>query len=166
MRAAAVIGLVAGFGLLVQTTLFHALPFGVYPSPDILVIIGVFLGLHRHTVGGAVAAFVLGYLQDAVSGETTGLNAFGMVVVYLLVYLTCRSLWVDNVVSKVVLVFLASCVKAVAVLALSALFGAFDGEWAPALSGMLVNAAIAAALAPPVFALLSGARLVEDREAR
>jgi rod shape-determining protein MreD len=166
MRAAAVIGLVAGFGLLVQTTLFHALPLGIYPSPDILVIIGVFLGLHRHTVGGAVAAFVLGYLQDAVSGDTTGLNAFGMVVVYLLVYLTCRSLWVDNVVSKVVLVFLASCVKAVAVLTLSALFGAFDGEWAPALSGMLVNAAIAAALAPLVFALLSGVRLAEEGEAR
>lgn len=166
MRAAAVIGLVAGFGLLVQTTLFHALPFGIHPSPDIVVIIGVFLGLHRHTVGGAVAAFVLGYLQDAVSGDTTGLNAFGMVVVYLLVYLTCRSLWVDNAVSKVVLVFLASCVKVVAVLLLSALFGAFDGEWAPVLSGMLVNAALAAVLAPPVFALLSGARLAEEGEAR
>ena len=59
----------AGFGLLVQTTLFHALPFGFHPSPDILVIVCVFLGLHRHTVGGALGAFVLGYLQDAVSGD-------------------------------------------------------------------------------------------------
>ena len=60
-----------------------------------------------------------------------------MVVVYVLVYLTCRRLWVDNVVSKVVLVFLASCVKAVAVLAVSALFGAFEGDWGPAMSSML-----------------------------
>ena len=118
MRAAAVIGLVAGFGLLVQTTLFHALPFGSHPSPDILVVVCVFLGLHRHTVGGALGAFILGYLQDTVAGNAIGLNAFGMVVVYLLVYLTCRRLWVDNVVSKVVLVVLASCVKAVAVLAI------------------------------------------------
>ena len=166
MRAAAVIGLVAGFGLLVQTTLFHALPFGFHPSPDILVIVCVFLGLHRHTVGGALGAFVLGYLQDTVSGNAAGLNAFGMVVVFVLVYLTCRSLWVDNVVSKVVLVFLASCIKAISVLAVSALFGAFAGEWGPVFSGMLINAAIAAAIAPPLFALLAGARLPEERTAR
>ena len=166
MRAAAVIGLVAGLGLLVQTTLFHALPFGFHPSPDILVVVCVFLGLHRHTAGAALGAFILGYLQDTVSGNAVGLNAFGMVVVYLLVYLTCRRLWVDNVVSKVVLVFLASCVKAVAILAVSALFGAFDGKWGPTLSSLLVNAALAAAVAPPLFALLAGARLPEERDAR
>jgi rod shape-determining protein MreD len=163
MRAALVIGLVAGFGLLVQTTLFHALPFGFHPSPDILVVVCVFLGLHRQTVGGVLGAFALGYVQDAVSGNATGLNAFGMVVVYVLVYLTCRRLWVDNVVSKVVLVFLASCVKAVAVLAVSALFGTFDASWGPTLSSALLNAALAAALAPPLFALLASARLTEER---
>jgi rod shape-determining protein MreD len=166
MRAAAVIGLAAGFGLLVQTTLFHALPFGLHPSPDILVVVCVFLGLHRHTVGGALGAFLVGYLQDAVSGNPAGLNAFGMVAVYVLVYLTCRRLWVDNVVSKVVLVFLASCVKAVMVLAVSALFGAFDGAWGPTLSSVPVNAMIAAAIAPPLFALLAGARLPEGRDVR
>jgi rod shape-determining protein MreD len=166
MRAAVVIGLVAGFGLLVQTTLFHALPFGFHPSPDVLVVVCVFLGLHRHTVGSAIGAFALGYLQDAGSGNPIGLNAFGMVVVYVLVYLTCRRLWVDNVVSKVVLVFLASCIKAVAVLSLSAMFGAFDGDWGPALSSMLINAALAAAIAPPLFALLAGARVPEGRAAR
>lgn len=166
MRAAAVIGLVAGFGLLVQTTLFHALPFGAHPSPDILVVVCVFLGLHRHTVGGVLGAFVLGYLQDTVSGNAVGLNAFGMVVVYVLVYLTCRRLWVDNVVSKVVLVFLASCVKAVAVLAVSALFGAFAGKWGATLSSVLINAALAAAIAPLLFSLLAGARMPEERAAR
>lgn len=165
MRAMAVIGLVAGFGLLLQTTLLHALPFGFHPSPDVLVVVCVFLGLHRHTVGGALGAFALGYLQDAVSGNAAGLNAFGMVVVYVLVYLTCRRLWVDNAVSKVVLVFLASCVKAIAVLMVSATFGAFDGDWSPTLSGVLLNAAISAAIAPPLFALLAGARLPTQRDA-
>ena len=165
MRAMAVIGVVAGLGLLLQTTLFHALPFGFHPSPDVLVIVCVFLGLHRHTVGGALGAFALGYLQDAVSGNAAGLNAFGMVVVYVLVYLTCRRLWVDNVVSKVVLVFLASCVKAFAVLAVSAIFGAFDGKWGPTVSSVLLNAGITAVIAPPLFALLAGARLTAQRDA-
>jgi len=164
MRAAAVIGLVAGFGVLLQTTLFHVLPLHLRLSPDVLLVIVVFLGLHRHTVGGALAAFLLGYVQDAVSGGAVGLNAFGMVVVYALVYLTCRRLWVDNVLSKVVLVFLASWVKAVAVLAVSIVFGAFAGTLGSALGGMLLNATLAALLAPPVFAMLAGARLPDARD--
>lgn len=165
MRAAAVIGLVAGFGLLLQTTLVHALPLGVRPSPDVLLVICVYLGLHRHTVGGAVGAFVLGYLQDAVSGTAVGVNAFGMVVVYVLVYLTCRRLWVDNVLSKVVLVFLASALKFTAVIIVSMLFGAFDASAGEAVGTVVLNAALTAAVAPPVFALLAGARLTEEREA-
>ncbi|MDX2167364.1 MAG: rod shape-determining protein MreD [Deltaproteobacteria bacterium] len=164
MRAAAVIGLVAGFGVLLQTTLFHVLPLHLRLSPDVLLVIVVFLGLHRHTVGAVLTAFVLGYVQDAVSGGAVGLNAFGMVAVYVLVYLTCRRLWVDNVLSKVVLVFLASWVKAVAVLAVSAVFGAADGAWAATLGGVLANALAAAVLAPPVFALLAGARMVDARD--
>lgn len=164
MRAAAVIGLVAGFGVLLQTTLFHVLPLHLRLSPDVLLVIVVFLGLHRHTVGAVLTAFVLGYVQDAVSGGAVGLNAFGMVAVYVLVYLTCRRLWVDNVLSKVVLVFLASSVKAVAVLAVSAVFGAAGGAWAATLGGVLLNAGAAAVLAPPVFAMLDGARMVDARD--
>ncbi len=165
MRTAAVIAVVAGFGVLLQTTLIHALPTRLQLAPDVLLVVCVFLGLHRHTVGGVVGAFLLGYVQDAVSGGAAGLNAFAMVLVYVLVYLTCRRLWVDNVLSKVVLVFLASWVKALAVLGVSAVFGAFDGAWGPALGQVLVGATLAAAVAPPVFALLAGARLPDESEA-
>lgn len=165
MRAAAAIALVAGFGVLLQTTLVHALPTRLQIAPDILLAACVFLGLHRHTVGGVVGAFLLGYVQDAVGGGAVGLNAFGMVVVYVLVYLTCRSLWVDNVISKVVLVFLASWVKTVAVLAVSIVFGTVGDDWAPVLGQALLSATLAAAVAPPVFALLAGARLPDEREA-
>lgn len=165
MRAAAAIALVAGFGVLLQTTLIHALPSRFQIAPDILLAVCVFLGLHRHTVGGVVGAFLLGYLQDAVGGGAVGLNAFAMVVVYVIVYLTCRSLWVDNVISKVVLVFLASWVKTVAVLAVSILFGAIGDDWAPVLGQALISAVLAAAVAPPVFAVLAGARIPDQGEA-
>ncbi|MGD9764302.1 MAG: rod shape-determining protein MreD [Candidatus Binatia bacterium] len=164
MRALAVIGLIAGFGILLETTLLHALPTSLQVSPDVLLVLCVFLGLRRHTVGGALGAFALGYLQDAVSGGAAGLNAFAMVVVYTLVYLTCRRLWVDNVFSKVVLVFLAALVKATAVLTVSFAFGAFDAAWGPALARSLATAALAALVAPPIFALLDGAQLREARE--
>ena len=41
----------------------------------------------------------------------------------------------------------------------------FDGAWGATLGQVLVNAALAAAIAPPVFALLAGARLPDEPEA-
>ena len=61
--------------------------------------------------------------------------------------------------------FLASWVKASTLFLLSMLFGAFEGSWSAALWSVLVNAALAAALAPPIFALLAGAQLPAEREA-
>ncbi len=159
------IGLVAALGLLLQTTLLHVLPFG-QPAPEIVLVLCVYLGLHHHTVGGVFGAFLLGYLQDSVSGSPPGLNAFGMVVVYVLVYLTCRRLWVDNVVSRVVLVFLASLVKTVAVVAFIAVFIASGVSWSATVGRLLVNATLAAVVAPPVFWLLARVRLAEEREAQ
>ena len=98
-------------------------------TPDLLLIMCVYLGLHQHTVGGAVGAFSLGYLQDAFSGSVAGLNAFGMCLVFTVVYLTSRRLWVDNTISKIVVVFLASVLKTVAILVLVALFMSIEGLW-------------------------------------
>ncbi len=164
MRTAAVIGLAAGLAVLLETTVLQALPFG-RPAPDLLLILCVYLGLHRHTVGGVTGAFLLGYLQDSVSGSATGLNSFGMVLVFVLVYLTCRRLWVDNVVSKVVLVFLASLVKTTAIVVLVATFLGFDESWNTLGWDLVINGALAAVLAPAVFAVLGGARLPDEREA-
>jgi rod shape-determining protein MreD len=116
-------------------------------------------------VGGALGAFFLGYLQDSVSGSATGLNAFAMCVVYLFVYLTCRRLWVDNVLSKVVLVFLASVIKTSVAATLLVLFVAFEGVWSTVLWSLLLHSVLAAAIAPLMFSLLASLRLHEEREA-
>jgi hypothetical protein len=50
------------------------------------------------------------------------------------------------------------------VLTVSAVFGAFEGGWGPTLGAVLMNAALAAVLAPPVFALLAAARLPDARD--
>lgn len=158
MRSFAAIALVAGFGVLLQTTVLPVLPFGG-AAPDILLVLCVYLGLRHHTVGGAAGAFLLGYLQDSLSGSATGLNAFGMCVVFLFVYLTCRRLWVDNLLSKVVLVFLASLVKTVAVVGLLVLFLAFEGAWGSLAWSVVLHAVLAAVVAPPLFALVASIHL-------
>jgi len=136
-------------------------------APDLLLIMCVYLGLHQHSVGGAVGAFLLGYLQDTFSGSVIGLNAFGMCLVFTVVYLTSRRLWVDNTISKFVVVFLASVLKTVAILVLAAVFMSVDG-WRQAVLGyLLIEAVLAAMLSPAVFAILTQAQLttvVEEEE--
>jgi rod shape-determining protein MreD len=164
MRTALIVALVACVGLLLQSTTFQLLPFE-HAVPDVLLVVNVYLALHFHSVGGVVGAFLLGYAQDTGSGSPAGLNACGMLVVFVLVYLTCRRLWVDNVVSKVVLVFLASLVKTVVVVSLLALFTSAAAAWRSLPLVLLSHAVLASLVAPPVFWILSSSGVRSNRDA-
>lgn len=154
MRSFALFGALAILALLLQTAVLPQLTFGS-GAPDLLLIMCVYLGLRQHSVAGAVGAFVLGYLQDAVSGSVMGINAFAMSLVYVGVYLTSRHLWVDNAISKIVVVFCAAVVKTAAVLMLVALFVTGEHAWSTLLPQMTAEAVLAALLSPPVFAILA-----------
>jgi len=154
VRTAILYAAIAVVALLLQTTVLPHVTVG-RTSPDLLLIICVYLGLHQHTVAGALGAFFLGYLQDAFSGSLVGLNAFGMSLIFTVVYLTSRRLWVDNAISKIVVVFLASLLKTVAVLLLVALFMSADGVWQTMLGYLLIEGVLAAVLSPAVFAILA-----------
>lgn len=160
MRAIALFTLTALLAVVVQTTV---LPMTHLGRPDLLLIICVYLGLHQHSMFGVFGAFLLGYLQDAFSGGVIGLNAFGMCLVFAVVYLTSRRLWVDNAVSKVVVVFLASVVKTVAILALVAVFISED-LWRTIVRYLVLDAAVAAIISPAVFAVLSRTQLLAQVE--
>ena len=166
MRGAFLFAVIAVTALLLQTTVLPLAAIG-RATPDLLLIMCVYLGLHQHSVGGAVGAFLLGYLQDTFSGSVVGLNAFGMSLVFTVVYLTSRRLWVDNTISKFVVVFLASVLKTVAILALAALFMSVGG-WRQAVLGyLLIEAVLAAMLSPAVFAVLAQTQMmtvVEEEE--
>ncbi|HVM95671.1 MAG TPA: rod shape-determining protein MreD [Candidatus Acidoferrales bacterium] len=155
MRGALLFGAIALIALVLQTAV---LP--IHGAPDLLLIMCVYLGLRQHSVGGAVGAFFLGYLQDTFSGTTVGLNAFAMSLVFTVVYLTSRRLWVDNAISKVVVVFLAAILKTVAILALVAVFLSGEGGWASLVQSLLMQAVLAALLSPPVFAILAQTHLL------
>lgn len=165
MRTLGVMVVAAGVGVLLQTTVLQALPLG-QTAPDLLLVLTVYIGLHHHGVGGVVGAFLLGYLEDAVSGGPAGLNAFAMVAVFVLVYLTCRRLWVDNLISKVVVVFMAAVVKMLTVALLVAAFLRFEESLRGVLWTVVVDGALSALSAPPVFALLSLGRGPEDDDER
>lgn len=154
MRGAVLLMTIAVVALLLQTTLLPLTALG-RATPDLLLIICVYLGLHQHSVAGAVSAFLLGYLQDTFSGSVIGLNAFAMCLVFTLVYLTSRRLWVDNAISKIVLVFLASVLKTTAILALIAVFMSAANLWQSVANYLVLEALLAAILSPAMFAVLA-----------
>ena len=162
MRSIALFTLIALLAVVLQTSVLPAMRVG-RETPDLLLIICVYLGLHQHSIFGAIGAFLLGYMQDAFSGGMIGLNAFGMCLVFTVVYLTSRRLWVDNALSKIVVVFLASMVKTAAILGLVALFISED-LWRTIMRYLLIDAALAAMLSPAVFAILSRTQLLAQVE--
>jgi rod shape-determining protein MreD len=136
--------------VLLQTTFLHFFPL----VPDLILVLCVYWGLHHPTVGAVLASFVLGYSVDVVSSPILGINAFAMSLVFLAVYLSSRSIWLHNHLVSAVVVLLASLVKGVALVLVSAIFLSTEGFWMGALRYILLEALVAALLAPLVFTLL------------
>ena len=139
--------------VLLQSTLLHRLPVGPV-VPDLMLVLCVYWGLHHPTVGAVLGSFLLGYSVDVVSSPILGLNAFAMSLVFLAVYLSSRSIWLHNSFVSFFIVLLASLIKGAALVVISAIFLSMDGLWAGAARYLLMEALVAAVLAPFVFTLL------------
>ncbi|HZA53262.1 MAG TPA: rod shape-determining protein MreD, partial [Candidatus Udaeobacter sp.] len=107
--------------LLLQMTFLHLLPLGPI-VPDLILVLCVYWGLHHPSVGAVLGSFMLGYSVDVVSSKILGVNAFAMSLVFLIVYLTSRSIWLHHPVVSGFVVLLASLVKGAALVLVSAIF--------------------------------------------
>lgn len=143
--------------VLLQTTLLHLLPLGPF-VPDLVLVLCVYLGLNHPTVGAVLGSFALGYSVDVFSGRVLGLNAFAMSLVFLAVYLSSRFVWIHNPLLSAPVVFFASWVKGAALMTAWTLFLAVDGLGIGGLKYTLLDAVLAAILAPGIFALLKRAQ--------
>lgn len=141
------------FLILLQSTFLSLLPFGPV-VPDLVLILCVYLGLHHPTMSAAVGSFVLGYSIDVVSSRQLGFNAFAMTLVFLAVYFSSRTIWLQNPVVTSLIVLFAALVKGVALVLVWVVFLKTEGFWLGAVRNMLMEAILAAALAPVVFSLL------------
>jgi rod shape-determining protein MreD len=139
--------------VLLQTTFLHFLPMGPI-VPDLILVLCVYWGLHHPTVGAALGSFLLGYSVDVVSSPILGLNAFAMSLVFLAVYLSSRAIWLHHPIVSSIIVLLASLVKGAALMLVGSVFLSLEGFWTGALRYVLMEAVVAAVLAPLLFALL------------
>ncbi len=154
MRSAVALAVAAVAAMLLQTTIFPSLP-GLPVVPDLILVLAVYLGVAHQTIGGAAGAFLLGYFLDTFSGTLLGQNAFALSAVYLGVRFVARHLWFERGLPVMALAFFGGLVRGVAAAAAAALAAAPGPFGQHAMGAGLAGAALAALVAPTVFAALA-----------
>jgi rod shape-determining protein MreD len=157
LRVAMLAAAAAVFGVVLQTTLLHGVPFGE-AIPDFVLIACVYLGLHQQSAGGTTAAFLLGYFADNFSGHAVGLHAFAMTLVFVVVYSVSRQLWMDHWIANVAMVFAASILKTLTVGLLLVFYLGAEYPLDRFVGSLWQEALVAAVFAPGVFFLLDRGR--------
>ncbi len=107
MRRALAVVVAALLAMVAQTTVLPAL----LPRPlvpNLVLVLVVWLALHQRGAGGAAGAFLLGWFLDTFSGTLLGVQAFAMSATYLAVWVVGRTLWTEQGVSAMAMVFAAS----------------------------------------------------------
>lgn len=96
---------IAGFfALILQTTLLPNI--FSFTTPDLLLILVIYIGLNERYLRGSLLTFFLGCLSDVFSGNTLGLNC----TVYLLAFVAIRSVVSRlNTESSLLLLFMVAC---------------------------------------------------------
>ena len=151
MRSFVALAVAAVAAMLLQTTVFPALPL-LPVTPDLVLVLAVYLGVRHHGAGGALGAFGLGYFLDTFSGTLLGLNAFALTAVYLGVHWVARHLWLERGLPLLIVVFAGALLREVAAAAFAAAVAAPGPVWQHVVRYGLVGAAAAAVVAPAVFA--------------
>jgi rod shape-determining protein MreD len=154
VRRFAALAVAAVTAMLIQTTVLAALP-ALPIVPDLVLILAVYLGVRRQTVGGVVAAFLLGYFLDTFSGTLLGLNAFAFSAAYLAVRWIARHLWLRRGLPIVAVALFGGVVRSLSAMTIEALLAGRAPVWQDLVGYGLVGVFLAAVLAPAVFAAVA-----------
>ena len=154
MRRFIALAVAAVTAMLIQTTVLASVR-SLPVVPDLLLVLAVYLGVRRQTVGGAVSAFVLGYFLDTFSGTLLGLNAFAFTAAYLAVHWIARHLWLQRGLPVVAVALFGGMVRSLAEIGIEALVAGRAPVWQHLVGYGLVGVLVAAVLAPAVFAAVA-----------
>ena len=158
MRATIVLAAAAVVATVFQTTLGVLLAPVTEVVPNVMLVLAVHLGLRYHGFAGVVGAFVLGYVLDTFSGTVLGVHAAGCTAAYVVAYVIARTLWTEDGLPALVVVFLAALVYSVVVHGLVVVVDRAWPGWTFVLERALLQALLAVLVAPWTFRFLSWER--------
>lgn len=168
MRLIALFAALTFIALAIQTTAARWLPLSAL-VPDFVLILAVDLGLRHRRALALLLAFAMGYAMDAFSGSQIGINTAVLTLVFLIAYEVGTHTTATGAQAGAVLVFVAVLIQNLGGFLISSQFGAPD-QLSLLMPSALLQAALTALLAPPVFALVERLRrsvgLSQPRRAR
>jgi rod shape-determining protein MreD len=142
-------GLLMVISLLVQShESFDVLRIGGV-KPDLLFIIIVYLAYSFGSFYGEIVGFIGGLMQDSISTSLLGLMTFPKVALGLIVGMFGRAVIKDNIISIVLMMFVASLLKNIITLMLYFIF--HKTQVSLVIGIILPEAFYNAILAPPLF---------------
>ena len=140
--------------MLLQTTVAAALTPLTVVVPNLVLVLVVYLGLRHHGVAGVAGAFLLGFFLYTFSGTLLGVLAAACTAAYVVAYLIARTLWTEDGLAAMMVVFLAALVHTVVAHGVVVLVDHAWPGWTVVARRGLVQAVFAAALAPWMFRLV------------
>lgn len=154
MRMTVVLAGAALVAMLLQTTVAAALTPVTEVVPNLVLVLAVYLGLRHHGVGGVAGAFLLGYFLDTFSGTLLGVHAAACTAAYVVAYLIARTLWTEDGLPAMMVVFLAALVHTVVAHGVVVLVDRAWPGWAVVVRRGLLQAVLATAVTPWMFRLV------------
>ncbi len=106
-----IIGLIIIFAVVLQTTLVNYLAV-LRVKPDLLLMIVLYIGFKSGPLRGELSGFLSGLLEDIFSGNLIGINALSKTILGNLAGLGRDKLAFENLITQIVVTFLATSIYA------------------------------------------------------
>lgn len=137
----------------VQSVLLK-LPFLAWLELDLLLLVVVYLSLHRHFVEGVLLIAIIGRIAELHSGAPVGILTTAYLAVFLAILLTKELFLVASTFSSIILAVTGGIIWKIAFLILAQRYGIFDNSWRSAVEYMLPYLLSAGVFARPVLDLM------------
>ena len=142
---------VVGLLWLIVSTVFMGFLPSRFPPPDVVLIVVIIFGFWYPLPLGGGLAFLLGLVQDVLSGGFIGLNALSKTVVFSLTRSIARRFYFSNLTSKIAMVFFGGIVDSLLVTGVLLIGGGIHIPGAVFVRQMLLQILCTGFLSPLVF---------------
>ncbi len=85
------------------------------PSPDLSLVIVVYIALVKPSVKGLITSFAIGYLNDVFSGGVIGITSFSLVIVFIASHFLSRWINLHDTLTKSIVIAILTLAKGVIV---------------------------------------------------
>jgi rod shape-determining protein MreD len=140
-------------GIILQTILFPSYltdPF----QPNLLSVFVVYLGFRAGARFGACSSFLLGLVQDSLSGIYFGLNGFCYLVVFFIYHEAANRLYTESRILMILGAFLATVIIAALHLLLLIVFSVSEGAYASLIGSILPQGFVNSLASGLLFSIL------------